>query len=190
MYKNWRTTWTSLWFSNMENDSASLHHLIKKNLCKSPAMIPVGLKFPSGSGKWWPRRLQKRPKKRPYKKLGQNLYVFTVFKYGKGFRLAPSFSKKIFVGPQPWSQWGWNSQVEAWDDGQEGCRKGQKRGHTKKGQRRRRLEDGRNACLEETIDREENGRSQKVKYVYCAHCTTYPRVSVHGVKSLGGHFAC
>merc|ERR1712008_27765 len=53
------------------------------------------------------------------------------------------------------------SQVEAGDDGQEGCRKSQKRGHTKKGQTRGRLEDGRNARLEETIDREENGRSQK-----------------------------
>ena len=63
--------------------------------------------------------------------------------------------------------------MEAGDDGQEGCRKSQKRGHTKKGQRRGRLEDGRNARLEETIDREENGRSQKVKYVLCALLTYF-----------------
>ena len=55
--------------------------------------------------------------------------------------------------------------MEAGDDGQEGCRKGQKGGYTEKGQGGRGYEAGRNARLEETIDREENGRSQKVKYL-------------------------
>jgi len=53
--------------------------------------------------------------------------------------------------------------------------KAKKRGHTKKGQTRGRLEDGRNARLEETIDRKENGRSQK--YILCGHGNSYLRIA-------------
>jgi hypothetical protein len=44
---------------------------------------------------------QKAAEKTQFKKLGQNVYVVMIFKYGKRFRFASLFNKKIFVGPQP-----------------------------------------------------------------------------------------
>ena len=92
-------------------------------ICRSPHMIPMGLKSPSGSGKWWLKKRLKKAKKKPLlakpKKmktekwlpclLGKKSSFKRKWKIPKGKKKPFFFVLKFFRGCQS-NSWYWNAK--------------------------------------------------------------------------------